>query len=102
MGWNMVGDLIAKYWVQQLCVLLMAGLTWVFNHKFKRYAQDQKAIRLAMIALLRDRFYQGYRFHMQNGFYPISDREVIRDIYDQYCALGGNGVVPHLMRELED
>ena len=39
---------------------------------------------------------------MKNGYYPIAKREVIRDIYDQYCALGGNGVVAHLMNELED
>ena len=34
-----------------------------------------------MVALLRDRFYEGYRRHMKNGYYPIPDREVMRDIY---------------------
>ena len=46
-----------------------------------------------MVALLRDRFYEGYRRHMKNGYYPIPDREVMRDIYEQYHALGGNGVI---------
>ena len=55
-----------------------------------------------MVALLRDRFYEGYRHHMKNGYYPIPDREVMRDIYEQYHALGGNGVITHLMEELDE
>lgn len=64
--------------------------------------EDQKAMRLAMMALLRDRFYQGYKYYMRQGFYPISDREVMQDIYRQYHALGGNGVIAHLKEELDD
>ena len=55
-----------------------------------------------MVALLRDRFYEGYRRHMKNGSYPIPDREVMRDIYEQYHALGGNGVITHLTEELDE
>ena len=63
---------------------------------------DQKAMRLAMMALLRDRFYQGYKQYMRNGMYPIQDREVMNDIYQQYHALGGNGVITHLMEDLNE
>ena len=55
-----------------------------------------------MMALLRDRFYQEYKRHIRNGFYPIRDREVMRDIYEQYHALGGNGVITHLKEELDE
>lgn len=55
-----------------------------------------------MVALLRDRFYEGYKLYMRQGFYPIPDREVMRDIFDQYHALGGNGVIAHLMQELNE
>ena len=57
---------------------------------------------MAMVALLRDRFYQGYKQYVQQGFYPIRDREIMQDIYDQYHVLGGNGVITHLMEELEN
>ncbi|MBP3647537.1 MAG: hypothetical protein J6K55_14060 [Clostridia bacterium] len=56
---------------------------------------------MAMVALLRDRFYQGYKIYIHQGYYPIRDREVMQDIYDQYHALGGNGIITHLMEELE-
>ena len=59
-------------------------------------------MRLAMTALLRDRFYQGYKHYMRQGFYPINDREVMQDIFRQYNALGGNGVITHLKNELDD
>ena len=55
-----------------------------------------------MVALLRDRFYEGYKRHMHAGYFPIRDREVMRDMYEQYHALGGNGVLRHLMEELEE
>lgn len=55
-----------------------------------------------MVALLRDRFYEGYKRHIREGYFPIRDREVMRDVFDQYHALGGNGVISHLMDELEN
>lgn len=54
------------------------------------------------MALLRDRFYQGYKKYTAQGYYPIRDREVMEDIYIQYHALGGNGVISHLKEELDD
>ncbi len=51
---------------------------------------------------MRDRFYEGYKRHMHAGYFPIRDREVMRDVFDQYHALGGNGVISHLMDELEN
>ncbi len=65
---------------------MLAILTAVYNRRIKRYSQDQKAIRAAMMALLRDRFYEGYRRYVRQGYYPISDREVMQDIYTQYHA----------------
>lgn len=65
LNWNMIWEIISKYWVQQLCVLALGILTAVYNRRIKRYAQDQKAIRKAMTALLRDRFYEGYRRYMR-------------------------------------
>ena len=91
--------------MQQLCVLALGVITWVYNRQLKKLrkgSDDQKASRQAMVALLRDRFYEGYRRHMKNGYYPIPDREVMRDIYEQYHALGGNGVITHLMEEMDE
>ncbi len=39
---------------------------------------------------------------MKMGYFPIRDREVLQDIFDQYHHLGGNGVISHLMEELQE
>ena len=54
------------------------------------------------MALLRDRFYQGYKKYIEQGYYPIRDREVMQDIYEQYHRLGGNGVISHLKEEMDE
>jgi len=86
-------------------VFALSIITWWYKRQLKavrKSSDDQRAIRRAMVALLRDRFYEGYRRHMKNGYYPIPDREVMREIYEQYHALGGNGVISHLMEELDE
>lgn len=101
----MILETISKYWVQQACVLLLGVITWWYKREVKMLklnAQDQKALRLAMMALLRDRFYQGYKYHIKAGYFPIKDREIMRDIFEQYHVLGGNGVISHLMTELDE
>ncbi|MBE5773484.1 MAG: hypothetical protein E7337_06080 [Clostridiales bacterium] len=55
-----------------------------------------------MMALLRDRFYTGYKKYIEQGYYPIRDREVMQDIYEQYHRLGGNGVISHLKEEMDE
>ena len=91
--------------MQQLCVIAFGIITWWYKRQIqtlKKATSDEKALKLAMVALLRDRFYQGYKFFIQQRFFPINDREIIQDIYDQYHALGGNGVITHLMEELKE
>jgi hypothetical protein len=39
---------------------------------------------------------------MQQGYFPIQDQEIMRDIYTQYHKLGGNGLISHLMEELQE
>jgi hypothetical protein len=38
---------------------------------------------------------------MEKGFYPIHARENVQSLFAEYSALGGNGTVPSLVRELE-
>lgn len=62
---------------------------------------DNKAMKRAMLALLRSSFYSAYKERVEAGVNSIEDREVIQDIYDQYHALGGNGVIDVFKEELD-
>lgn len=67
----------------------------------KREANAQKALREGMVALLRDRIYQAHNQYIHLGYFPIDAREVVEDMFKQYKALGGNGIVAHLKEALD-
>lgn len=50
MTWLDVWEIVSKYWIQQVAVLITACAVALYNKRFKRYANDQKAIKLAMLA----------------------------------------------------
>ena len=66
-------------------------------------AEDRKAeaVRLGVQALLRDRLIWAHDHYMQKGCYPIYARENVEEMYTRYHALGGDGTVTSLVRELD-
>lgn len=59
----------------------------------KSREEESKAIKLGIQALLRDRLYQLYDKHMEEGFAPIDVKENFENLYKQYHNLGENGVM---------
>ena len=68
--------------------LLLGGIitTWIQTRAVKRGIQ----------ALLRDRLIQGYKYYSHHGFAEIDDRSNLENVYQQYHALGANGVMDDL------
>lgn len=54
---------------------------------------QNKAMRLGIQAILRDRLIQAYRYHEDQGYADTDDRSNWENMYTQYHALGGNGVM---------
>jgi len=53
LNWEMIAETVQKYWVQQVCVLVVAVITWWYRRqtkKLKETALNDKAIRMAIIA----------------------------------------------------
>ena len=61
----------------------------------KMEAQN-KATMLGVQALLRDRLLQAFRHYIQQGYAEYSDRENVKNMYDNYEALGPNSVMSDL------
>lgn len=57
---------------------------------------QNKATMLGVQALLRDRLLQAFRHYIAQGFAEYSDRENVRNMYEQYEALGPNSVMDDL------
>lgn len=54
------------------------------------------AVRRGVQALLRDRLLQGYKFYRAQGWADENDRSNLENVYQQYHALGQNGVMDDL------
>ena len=78
---------------QWLCVLGIPGLiATVLGYVGVQYKQI-KAIKLGLQALLRDRLLQAYEFYGHRGWANYDEKQNVRNLYDQYDALGPNGIM---------
>lgn len=92
-------EFIARYWLEFLFGIAVAGLTIAYRHITKRL-KDQNSINNGVMALLRDRIVQAYNHYMDEGYCPIYARENIEGLYREYHALGGNGTITDLLEKL--
>ena len=62
----------------------------------ERIEQEKKkseAIQASLLALIRDRILQGYRYYRGQGGISTQDLETMAKLYAAYHALGGNGTI---------
>lgn len=86
-----MGEWVLKYWLE---VVFVAGLGYV-----AKVWKTQKALKVGIQVLLRDRLIQAYNYHMERGYVYIYEKDTISTMYNQYHALGKNGVIDDLMEE---
>lgn len=59
----------------------------------KAQVAQNKALRLGLQAILRDRLLQSYKYYSDAGYADEDDRCNWENMYQQYHALGQNGVM---------
>lgn len=91
-------EFIITYWIEFLFGLAIAGLSFCIkklSSSIRKKAEEQDAIKAAMIAMLHDRLFQECNFYLTLGYIPLDKAEEILDnlkiLYDAYHSLGGNG-----------
>ena len=78
---------------QWLCVLGIPSLiATILGYVGVQYKQI-KAIKLGLQALLRDRLLQAYEYYGHRGWANYDEKQNVRNLYDQYDALGPNGIM---------
>lgn len=55
--------------------------------------KQNKALMAGIQAILRDRLLQGYRHYSEKGWADYDDRQNMENMWEQYHALGANGVM---------
>ena len=63
---------------------------------------QNKATMLGVQALLRDRLLQAFKHFLTQGYAEYSDRENVKNMYDQYEALGPNSVMSDLYEKFTE
>ena len=66
---------------------MLAGLVGFI----KLQMNQNRAIKLAVKAMLQDRLLQGYKHYLEKGRADLDDRKNLENVWIQYHALGGNG-----------
>ena len=64
--------------------------------------KQNKATMLGVQALLRDRLLQAFRHYISQGYADYTDRENVKNMYDQYEALGPNSVMSDLYEQFTE
>lgn len=96
-------EFIIRYWIEFLFSGMIGILTYSMtkiSEQFNKEIEDQRAIKVGIQAILRDRLIQAYNVHTKRGFCSIHDRDNITNMYNQYHSLGVNGVMDGLYEEI--
>ena len=96
---------IAQYWLEALFGILLAGLTMLvrgLRNKVEISHKATKEVQVGIKCMLRDRIIQTHEHYLPLGYCPMFIRENMEDIHSAYKALGGNGAISHIVKELEE
>ena len=94
-------DFVLKYWIEFAFGLAVAGLSLLYR-KLSGRVKRFEAIGNGVQALLRDRIIQAYNNYQDKGFCPIYARDNVEKMYQEYHALGGNGMITELVERIKE
>lgn len=88
---------------QILTLLGVGGLiasVWAYLINFaKKTAVNVRAIRLGVQAVLRAQMIADYNYYTNKGYAPIYAKENFQNCWNQYEALGANGVMNDIYKK---
>lgn len=96
-------EFIAKYWLETLFGIIVAGLTagvTRINKKLKEEKVRNQAIENGVRDILRMQILDTYERCKVAGTITVSRKDAIDSAYGSYHALGGNGTITQVHNEL--
>jgi hypothetical protein len=87
-------DIIIKYWVEILLTSVTSGIIYML----KQYI----GLKNGMKALLRNEIVRIYELYTKLSYCPSYMKENIKEMYDNYHKLGGNGMITIMVNKLYD
>ena len=78
---------------QWMCVLGIPGMLAGLVGFIRVQMNQNKAMKLAVQAILRDRLLRAFQDCRRQGYANPDERQNFENLYSQYHSLGGNGVM---------
>lgn len=99
----MMWEFVAKYWLEFIFGLIVAGLTAGFARISKRMKEEKvrnQAIENGVRDILRMQILDTYEKCKAAGQVTVSRKDAIDSAYKSYHALGGNGTITQVHNEM--
>lgn len=94
---------LAKYWLEALFGLVLTGIGIVQKRLSKRMKDERErnqAIENGVRDMLRLTILDNYERCKQAGVISVSRKDAIDSAYNSYHALGGNGTITQIHKEI--
>lgn len=93
-------EIAVKYWTQELFAIIIAlfGILW---RQIKNLYKQVNALVGGVRGNLRMQIKAEAKIHLENGYITLHDRKIMDELFEEYFALGGNGPVKLLKREID-
>ena len=85
-------DFIIKYWIEILLTSITSGIIYIFKHYI--------GLKNGMKALLRNEIIRIYDKQEKLNYCPSYMKENIKEMYENYHKLGGNGMITKIVNKL--
>lgn len=82
-------DFIIKYWIEVLFSAIIGIIGYIVK-QLKEHKNKERNIEQALLAITKDRLYQGCKFFLSKDEIDIQELDNINMLFDTYTKLGGN------------
>ena len=92
-------------WYQWIGVLgvpsVVSILAW-FYHIIRKQSAQYAALKMGLQAMLRAQMINDYNYWSEKGYAPVYARQNFENLWEQYHALGANGVMSDIHEKFLD
>lgn len=95
-------QILSLFGIPSILTLIFTGAIGVVHTRLKDARSETAAVKLGVQALLRAQLVNDYNKWSPKGYAPIYARENFENVWNQYHALGANGVMDDLHEKFLD
>ncbi len=85
-------NIIIKYWIELILTFIYSFLLFIINQYF--------GLKNGMRSLLKNEIIRTYETYVKLGYCPSFIKENIKEIYESYHKLKGNGMGTSMVNEI--